>query len=95
MSEIGRAIADAYRVFDFDPETFVCIGDGRPIGYPRIDFDVEPWETRSGPERDDPRASFASSPPVDHTGSVEQSAASSAMLPAWAKLGAQADPRAR
>lgn len=42
--EIGTAIADAYQVFDFDPETFVCIGEGRPIGYPRIDFDVEPWE---------------------------------------------------
>ncbi len=44
QQEVGRAIADAYRVFDFDPETFVCIGEGRPIGYPRIDFEVEPEE---------------------------------------------------
>ena len=44
QQEIGRAIADVYRVFDFDPETFLCIGEGRPIGYPRTDFEVEPWE---------------------------------------------------
>ena len=29
---------------DFDPATFVCIGDGRPIGFPRIEFKVDPRE---------------------------------------------------
>jgi hypothetical protein len=51
---VGRAIADAYGVFEFDPETFVCIGEGRPIGYPRIDFEVEPreWEAFASVNRD-------------------------------------------
>jgi hypothetical protein len=54
QQEVGQAIADAYRVFDFDPETFVCIGEGRPIGYPRIEFDVEPqeWEAFAEVNRD-------------------------------------------
>lgn len=54
QQEVGRAIADAYGVFDFDPETFVCIGEGRPIGYPRIDFEVEPreWEAFASVNRD-------------------------------------------
>jgi hypothetical protein len=54
QQEVGRAIADAYRVFDFDPETFVCIGEGRPIGYPRIEFEVQPqeWEAFAGVNRD-------------------------------------------
>lgn len=54
QQEIGRTIADAYGVFDFDPETFVCIGDGRPIGYPRIDFEVEPeeWDAFTHVNRD-------------------------------------------
>ena len=54
QQEVGQAIADAYRVFDFDPETFVCIGEGRPIGYPRIAFDVEPqeWEAFAAVNRD-------------------------------------------
>jgi hypothetical protein len=54
QQEVGKAIAAAYRVFDFDPETFVCIGEGRPIGYPRIDFDVEPqeWEAFACVNRD-------------------------------------------
>ncbi len=44
--EVGRAIADAYGEERFDPETFVCKGTGTPIGYPVIDFEVEPvdWE---------------------------------------------------
>jgi hypothetical protein len=44
--EVGRAIADAYGEERFDPETFVCTGAGTPIGYPVIDFEVEPvdWE---------------------------------------------------
>jgi hypothetical protein len=51
---VGQAIADAYEVFDFDPETFICIGDGRPIGYPLIDFEVEPteWEAFACVDRD-------------------------------------------
>jgi hypothetical protein len=44
QQEVGRAIAEAYGVHDFDPETFVCIGSGTPTGYPRIEFDVEPHE---------------------------------------------------
>ena len=46
QQEVGRAIADAYGEERFDPETFVCMGAGTPIGYPVIDFEVEPvdWE---------------------------------------------------
>jgi hypothetical protein len=44
QQEIGTAIAAAYGVSGFDPETFVCIGSGTPIGYPRIDMDVRPEE---------------------------------------------------
>jgi len=42
--EVGQAIAEAYGVHGFDPETFVCIGSGEPNGYPDITFDVEPHE---------------------------------------------------
>jgi hypothetical protein len=46
QQEVGQAIAQAYGVHDFDPETFVCIGSGVPNGYPRIEVEVEPreWE---------------------------------------------------
>ncbi len=44
QQEVGSAIAQVYGVHDFEPATFVCIGAGRPIGYPRIEFDVEPHE---------------------------------------------------
>jgi hypothetical protein len=44
QQEVGQAIAAAYGSQAFDPETFVCIGSGQPIGYPIIDFEVEPWE---------------------------------------------------
>jgi len=44
QQEVGQAIAAAYGGHAFDPETFVCIGSGQPIGYPIIDFEVEPWE---------------------------------------------------
>ena len=44
QQEVGRAIAAAYGNHAFDPETFVCIGTGEPIGYPVIEFDVEAWE---------------------------------------------------
>lgn len=42
--EVGQAVAEAYGVHGFDPETFVCIGPGEPIGYPDIDQEVEPGE---------------------------------------------------
>jgi hypothetical protein len=44
QQEVGQAIAEAYGVHAFDPETFVCIGSGVPTGYPRIDVQVEPQE---------------------------------------------------
>ncbi len=44
QQEVGSAIARTYGVHDFDAATFVCVGDGRPIGYPRIEFEVEPHE---------------------------------------------------
>jgi hypothetical protein len=44
QQEVGQAIAAAYGSHAFDPQTFVCIGSGQPIGYPIIEFDVEPWE---------------------------------------------------
>ena len=44
QQEVGSAIAQVYGVHDFDPATFVCIGGGRPIGYPRIEFKVDPDE---------------------------------------------------
>ncbi len=52
--EVGQAIAEAYGVHGFDPETFVCIGSGEPIGYPDIEFDVEPheWELFEPVDRD-------------------------------------------
>ena len=51
--EIGAAIAAAYGVRHFDPETFVCIGNGRPIGYPLMDIEVEPeeWEVFASVDR--------------------------------------------
>lgn len=54
QQEVGQAIAGAYAVHDFDPETFVCIGDGTPIGYPRIEFEVEQreWEVFGPVDRD-------------------------------------------
>jgi hypothetical protein len=42
--EVGQAIADAYGVETFDPEHFVCVGSGTPIGFPILDLDLEPWE---------------------------------------------------
>jgi hypothetical protein len=42
--EVGRVIAAAYGVAEFDPETFVCRGSGRPIGFPRMTQEVEPHE---------------------------------------------------
>jgi hypothetical protein len=52
--EVGTAVAEAYGVHDFDPETFVCIGTGEPIGYPRIEMEVEPheWDLFARVDRD-------------------------------------------
>jgi hypothetical protein len=46
QQEIGRAIADIYGVHSFQPQTFVCKGTGKPIGYPVLEVEVEPkeWE---------------------------------------------------
>jgi hypothetical protein len=44
QQEVGQAIASAYGVHAFDPETFVCIGPGEPIGYPVIELEVQPEE---------------------------------------------------
>jgi len=54
QQEVGQAIAAAYGVHGFDPETFVCIGSGEPIGSPDIDQDVEPheWELFEPVDRD-------------------------------------------
>jgi hypothetical protein len=54
QQEVGQAIADAYGVHAFDRETFVCIGSGEPIGYPIIEFEVEPeeWEVFGQVDRD-------------------------------------------
>jgi hypothetical protein len=44
QQEVGQAIAETYGVHGFDPETFVCIGSGEPIGYPNIESEAEPHE---------------------------------------------------
>jgi hypothetical protein len=44
QKEVGRAIAAAYGVERFDDETFVCIGSGKPIGYPLMELEVRPEE---------------------------------------------------
>ena len=46
QQSVGQAIAHAYGVPHFDPETFVCHGTGEPIGYPIIEMEVEPEEWR-------------------------------------------------
>ena len=44
QQEIGQAIADSYGVERFDPETFVCVGSGKPIGYPLMEIEAEEYE---------------------------------------------------
>ena len=41
QQEVGQAVADAYRVENFDPETFVCVGSGKPTGYPVNEIEVD------------------------------------------------------
>ena len=52
--EVGQAVADVYGVETFDPETFVCIGAGKPIGYPVIELETAPqeWEVFRPVDRD-------------------------------------------
>lgn len=54
QQDVGQAIADVYGVETFDRETFVCVGRGRPIGYPVIDVEVDPeeWEVFRQVDRD-------------------------------------------
>jgi hypothetical protein len=51
---VGTAIADAYGVAGFDPETFVCRGSGTPIGYPILEVEATPedWELFGPVDRD-------------------------------------------
>jgi hypothetical protein len=44
QKEIGLRVAEIYGV-TLDPETFVVVGKGKPIGYPKIEIDVseEEW----------------------------------------------------
>jgi hypothetical protein len=46
QQDVGEAIATVYGVPQFDRKTFVCHGSGVPIGYPRIDMDIQPEEWR-------------------------------------------------
>ena len=54
QQEVGRVIADAYGVDDFDATMFICKGSGKPIGYPNIEVDVKPeeWEAFAQVDRD-------------------------------------------
>ena len=52
--EIGQAVADIYGAERFDPETFVCVGSGKPIGYPVLDMETTPdeWDVFRAVNRD-------------------------------------------
>ncbi len=54
QQDVGQAIADAYGVRRFQPETFVCSGRGRPIGYPVMEIEATPeeWELFRDVDRD-------------------------------------------
>ena len=45
QKEVGLRVAELYGV-DIDPETFVVRGKGTPIGYPKMDIQVEEEEWR-------------------------------------------------
>ncbi len=51
---VGSVVAQAYRVADFDPATFVCRGQGTPIGYPNMNQEVEAdeWDVFAAVDRD-------------------------------------------
>ncbi len=42
--EVGQAVADIYGAEHFDPNTFVCVGSGKPIGYPLLEMETAPEE---------------------------------------------------
>ncbi len=44
QQEVGQAVADIYGAERFDPNTFVCVGSGKPIGYPVLDMETTPDE---------------------------------------------------
>jgi len=46
QQEVGKAVVAVYGVERFDPETFVCRGTGRPIGYPVMEVEATDaeWE---------------------------------------------------
>ncbi len=46
QQQVGQIVADNYGVSSFDPITFVCKGNGHPIGYPRMTVKVDPEEWR-------------------------------------------------
>ena len=54
QQEVGAALAAVYGSPGFDPETFVVKGAGAPIGYPRIDMELEPaeWDVFAQVDRD-------------------------------------------
>ena len=54
QQEVGQAVADVYGVERFDPETFVCVGSGTPIGYPIMEVEAEEheWEVFEPVDRD-------------------------------------------
>lgn len=54
QQDVGKAVAAAYGVHAFDPETFVCIGAGAPIGYPVMEMDVtdDEWRIFAPVDRD-------------------------------------------
>ena len=54
QQEIGQGIASTYGAHAFDPDTFICVGPGEPIGYPIIEVEVqrEEWEVFRQVNRD-------------------------------------------
>ncbi len=54
QQQVGQAVADVYGVENFDPETFVCVGSGKPIGYPLMEVEAKEheWEVFEPVDRD-------------------------------------------
>ncbi len=52
--EVGQTVADIYGVENFDPATFVCVGSGKPIGYPVMELTAEEheWDVFDPVDRD-------------------------------------------
>lgn len=53
QQEVGLAVAEVYGS-RLDPETFVCVGDGTPIGYPEMEIEAteQEWEIFRRVDRD-------------------------------------------